>query len=389
MNTINIQHYVPVKIQLGNGKVDTIGKAASELGRIALVVFGKDHAKRERLPDRIRISLEKEGIKPIIFDGVESNARAELIYKGSELAKKENVEMIIGVGGGSVIDTAKAISLASTHKGDFWEYRLSGKLGLPAIKDILLPIITVPTTAGTGSEVTPASVVLKDMQKEVLVSSYMFPKIAIIDPQLATHLSPDLTAKIGIDAFVQSIEPYLSIGAQPWSDMFSKEGMRLSWSYLPQCIQKGQDLNSRAMMALSSINGGFAIISAGVGAIHALSAPLSAHFGIPHGYALSLLMMEVLKFNSVDCTERLADIAEILGVERKGLSSKDAADKGIKKIENFLRSIGLYPTLPLRNFGLNEGHLEQLSIEANNPDMTTNPRRMTQEDIIDIYRRLM
>lgn len=389
MKPIEIQHYIPVRIQLGVGKLETTGKVASEYGKTALIVCGKKYAKQEGITKKIISLLQKEGIRPTLVEGIESNTRSEWVYKGAEIAKKEKVDVIIGIGGGSVMDAAKVISLATTHDGDFWEYRLSGRFGLPGIMSKLIPVITIPTTAGTGSEITPAAVIIKGTQKEVIVSPYMYPKVAIIDPLLTTTLSPKMTAKVGIDALVQSVEPYVSTGANPLSDMFSREGMKMTWMYLPRCMLNGQDLRARTMMSISSVYGGLAIISAGVGAIHALASPLSAHFGLHHGYALSMLMIEVMRYNLPECYERFADIAEILGIERKGLKSEDCANECITQIEIFLRDIGLYPSQPLREFGVKEDHLEQLSKEAVNPDIATNPKKMEHNDIKSIYRKLL
>jgi alcohol dehydrogenase class IV len=387
--TKEFQFFIPVKIFFGENKVEEIGKISKTFGSKALLVLGKSAMLKENVVSKVSRFLEDEGITIEKFNGVGTNPRIEKILEGAKIAKRFKPDTIIGIGGGSVIDTAKAISLAATHEGDLWEYRIRGKLGIEKIEDKMIPIITVPTAFGTGAEITPAAVISKDTSKEVIVSPYMFPKVALIDPTLSLTLPSELTARIGIDAFIQGMEAFVSTNATPMSDIFAIEAIKLSYQYLPICVLNGKNIEARSYQALAALFGGFAISLAGVGAVHALAVPLSGRYNIHHGYALSLILLEVMRHNLDACRARYARLAEILGASKENMNEEELAEEAINRVKLFLENLGLYPPKRLREFGVKEQELRLLAKESLNPDMTTNPKKMTEEEIVDIFQNLL
>lgn len=388
MSNLSFEQYVPVHIIMGVGKIKELGKVVAGAGRNALVVIGSNHLRQSGLLEAIQQDFKSSDIKINIFDDAHSNPRADHVYAGIEIARNVKADVIVGIGGGSAMDTAKAIALGATHEQDFWEYRLSGKFGIAGINANTLPVITVPTTAGTAAEISPAAVITKDGIKEVIVSAHMFPRVSVIDPELAVSLPAKATAQVGVDAFVQALEAYLSKNANLMSDVYATQALRLSWGNLRSCVDNGHDIEARSRLALSSVLGGYAIISAGVGAIHALAAPLSARFNIHHGQAVSLLLPSVLEYNLPSCDGRLTELLNILGIASDNISEAEPAASLVKHIQGFLNSIHLEQSR-LGQYGVKKADLNALAAEAFNPDMTTNPRLMENKDVLNIYESLL
>jgi len=385
----NFQFFIPVRIIVGNGKIKEIGNVAKKFGTKVMLVMGKSSMKEKNIATMVENLLQSHGLTVEIFGGVKTNPRIEKIVEGTKIAKDFKPEVILGLGGGSVMDTAKAISLSATHIGDLWEYRINGKLGIKEIKSVLIPVITVPTASGTGSEITPAAVICNGTSKEVIVSAFMFPKVAVVDPALTTTVPPKLTARIGIDAFAQAIEAYVSTNANSMSDVFAVEAIKLASTYLPRSVSDGEDIEARTKISLSALFGGVSIILAGVGAVHALSAPLSARYNIHHGHAVSILLLEVMRRNLRACMQKYVRVAEIMSSDIKGMSPQKAAERAITETKSLLENIGLYPHPRLGEFGVKEVDLALLARDAINPDMMTNPKKMTTDEIVDIYRELL
>ena len=383
------QFFIPVKILFGPNKIQEIGKTVKCFGSKVLIVVGKSSAQNNGTLKRLKDCIEKEEMKTLVYAGVESNPTLEMVTKGAAKAKDFDPDVIVGLGGGSVLDSAKLISLAATHNDDLWEYRIVGKRSINGITDTMIPIVTVSTAAGTGSEITPAAIMTSGTSKEVFVSPYMFPKTAIIDPMLATTLSPSLTACIGIDAFVQGLEAFVANNATTISDLFAYESVRISYTYLKKAVADPRDVDVRAKVSLAALLGAVSIILAGVGAVHAMASPLSGRYGLHHGKALSLLLPEVMKHNMPACSDKFARLAEAFGLDTKRMSKEDAARNAISTTEEFLKELGLSPVKKLGIYGIAEKDLTRLSDESMNPDMMTNPRKLSKEEVMEIFKAVL
>jgi alcohol dehydrogenase class IV len=383
------QYYVPTKIVFGIGNVEKTGKEVAEIGKRVLVVTGSKSAEESGTLKKVVTNIEKEGIGVKVFKGVTTNPSVEIIEKGTNIASTFKPDAILTIGGGSVHDVGKAISFMATHDGELCDYALMGKKGIPGIKNKTIPLITVPTISGTGAEISPAALVRIENKKEIVVSPYLFPKASIVDPALLVSAPPKVSAQVGIDGFIQGLEAFVSKNAQPFSDVFALEAMKRSIAYLPDVVKNPDDLEARSFIALSAIESVFAIAQAGVGAIHALSDPLSGYYNIHHGLALSILAPEVMEANLDSNTKRFAKVAELFGIDTTKISVKDAAQESISCVKSFLHDVGLSPLPKLREFGVTLEEVDRLVQDAKNPDMFTNPKEMTDEEIMSIYKKLI
>lgn len=383
------QYYVPTKIIFGIENIEKIGKEVSEIGERILVVTGAKSAEETGTLKKVVTNIEKKGIEIRVFKGVTTNPSVEIIEKGTNIASTFKPDAILTIGGGSVHDAGKAISLMATHNGELCDYALMGKKGILGIKNKTIPLITVPTISGTGAEISPAALVRIENRKEIVVSPYLFPKVSIVDPALLVSAPPKASAQVGIDGFIQGLEAFVSKNAQPFSDVFALEAMRLSIAYLPKVVKDPDNLEARSLVALSAIESVFAIAQAGVGAIHALSDPLSGYYNIHHGLALSILAPEVMEINLDSNMERFAKVAELFGTDITTISVEDAAEKSIFCIKSFLHDVGLSPLPRLREFGVTLEGLDKLVQDAKNPDMSANPKEMIDEEIMSVYKKLI
>jgi alcohol dehydrogenase len=289
---------------------------------------------------------------------------------------------VVGIGGGSALDCAKAVAVLAPNNGRAKEY-----LGLNKVPGPGLPKIMVPTTAGTGSEVTFTAVfVRKDLKKkEGMNSPFLYPEIALLDPLLTASLPPGPTATTGIDALCHAIESYTSINASPVSEIFSLEAIRLIAENLRTCVHNGKELDAREAMLLGSLYAGLGLANAGVTAVHSLSYPLGGQFGIPHGLANTLLLLPVMEFNLPGALEKFAVIAEVMGEVVEGLSDRDAACLALDAVESLIADCGI--ETGLETMGIAEVDfpaLADVAMTVARP-LENNPRKVTKEDAIKIY----
>lgn len=378
---------VPTNIRFEMGALVQLGEVGKSLGDHALLVTGCNSSEEAGFLESAVQSLEGRGVVVTVHDGICSNPRIESILEGADKVRENRCNLVIALGGGSVMDAAKLISLASTHAGDLWEYRVTGSYSVTGIRDSVLPVITVPTTAGTGTETSPAALAKRGTAKEVFYSPYLFPKVALVDPSLAVTLPPDLTAQVGLDAIIQGLEAYVSSNATPFSDVFALAAVRIGTSNIRKAVSNGEDLEARAGLALAAIFSFFAINQAGVGAIHALSNPLSGRLDLHHGLAVGILLPSVLRYNLDSNHGKYAKVAEVLGVKTSGLGDAEAAEHAIGAFEELLEGLGL-PT-SLRELGITEIDVPTFAKEAQNPDLATNPKPMDIADIERVYQEIL
>ena len=330
------------KIVFGNGVFDQLPDHIGELGGTQPLVVLDKNLSVAGLKERVTDSFKKAGMKGSIFDKVEGEPPLELADEGARAATAGKCDIVLGIGGGSSMDVAKAVAAITANKGQAKDY-----LGLGNVPGPGLPTIMVPTTAGTGSEVTFTSVFIrKDLnKKEGMNSPYLYPDIALLDPELTLSIPPQVTATTGIDALCHAIESYTSITASPMSEMVSLEAIDLISSNLRTCVHNGSELESRGRMLLGSLYAGLGLAKAGVTAVHSLSYPLGGMYGIPHGLANTLLLPAVMNFNLPGALEKFAVIAEVMGVPTEGLSLNDAAGMAVGAVEDLIDDCGIYDTL--------------------------------------------
>ena len=370
------------KIVFGNGSLLTLASHIKEHhSQNPLIVIDKNIAKTG-LQERIASILVSEGIKFTVYDKIEPEPPIELADEGAAIAIRDKCDSVIGVGGGSAMDVAKAIAVMATNKGAAADY-----LGLNKVPKAGLPKIMIPTTAGTGSEVTFTAVFVRKnlKKKEGMNSPYLYPELALLDPELTLSLPPAPTAYTGLDALCHAIESYTSINSSPMSEMFSLEAISLIAENLRTCVHDGKNIAARERMLLGSLYAGIGLANAGVTAVHSLSYPLGGKFGVCHGLANTILLASVMAFNLPGALEKFADVADAMGECTDGLPTREAAYLAVEAVEALIEDCGIESSI--RDFGVKEDDFPALADVATTVarPLENNPRKMTKEDMIAIY----
>lgn len=330
--------------------------------------------------------IEDAGLDYAIYSDVQADPPEHVVLEAADFAKQENVDIVIGFGGGSSMDVAKLIAILS-HPAQ--HQSLSDLYGVNQATGPRLPLILVPTTAGTGSEVTPISIVTTgETTKTGIVAPILFADTAILDATFTQNLPPLITAATGIDAMVHAIEAYTSkIKKNPYSDMLAKHALKLLNANLQRVLDDGQDLDARQNMLVGSMLAGQAFANAPVGAVHALAYPLGGHFHISHGHSNALVLTEVMKFNTPDAKTLYAELMCWLDPQSKGCHD-GLTDLFIDHFNNHLVKSGL--TLKLKQLGIPEHMLMIMAEDAMKQSrlLQNNPRELTLEDAYNIYQAI-
>jgi len=376
----------PTKIIYGAGVVDTIGDEVKNFNaKKAMIVTDKGIIKAGLL-EKIKESLHASGLQLLIFDEVEPNPKDINVEKGAALATKEKVDLLIGVGGGSSMDTAKGIGLLVTNGGSIRDY-----WGLDTVSKPALPIITVPTTAGTGSEVTFWAVIddtSKDPTvKESVGSRLICPRLALVDPLLTLGLPSALTASTGMDALTHAIEAYTATLATPFSDALAMESIRLIADNLRKAYADGNDVDARDGMMLGSLMAGVAFFNSDIAGVHCMAEAIGGLYDTPHGIACAIFLPYVMEYSLIGNLERYADIAEAMGENIDDMSLRDAAIMSVKAVMTLMDDIGIPSP---QEVGVKKEDIVQLSrISSGNVSVESNPRKLLEEDFVKIFKKSM
>lgn len=373
----------PRDIIYGEDAVDLTGAKSLKLGKKVLIVTGKHSSKKTGALDRVSDSLKKSGLEYIIFNKVESDPSVNTVRLGVETAKEENIDVIVALGGGSALDASKAISAVTTNGGDILDYEKK----TPEVDGI--PIVAVPTTAGTGSEVSKYSIITDTERKikMLIASDFLIPKVSILDPKLTKMMPPSVTAATGMDAFTHAIEAYISKAAQPISDMYAIKAIELITDNLVKAILKEDDMEARGNMLLGQMYAGLAFSNSSTALVHSMSRPLGAYYKVPHGLANALLLPEVMKFNRAACSEKFKVVAEAMGENIEGKSIREVSYIAIESIKNLFLETGLPKSL--KEVGVDKNNFEKMAKDAMESKTTAlNPRRPEVEQLIEIYKTI-
>lgn len=379
----------PVKLIFGSGSLEKLGEAASGLGTKALIVTGKTSARKYGILQKTGELLAQSKIESIPFEEVTPNPLSTTVNKGVEVAKKEGCDLIVGIGGGSAMDTAKAIAICAVNKGEITDYQPGGKYeDQPPEKT--LPVIEITTTAGTGSEYNRFLVITnaETNEKPGIGFESTYPALSIVDPELMKTVPADVTTDTGVDVLFHALEAYLGNDANMYTDMIAAEAIRLTVANLKTAIDDGENMEARTKMAWANTLAGQAIDIAGTVPIHGAGHPLSGHFNLTHGQTLSALGVTYLEHNHQANPEKFASLSKLLGYEGEGLSTEELAAKSPEALKNFLQSVG-------RDFKigdmveLDDAKIKELARDTFKTMMGTienNPRPLEVEDIERLYR---
>jgi alcohol dehydrogenase class IV len=366
----------PPKITFGCGKLSELGEETKTFGRKVLIVTGHSAIRKSGTLERSLDILGGSGVDAVLFEKVESDPSLQTVDEATKLARDEKCDAVIGIGGGSPIDAAKAIASMVKQPGTIWEYH-AGK----EVEREGLPFIAVPTTAGTGAEVTK-NAVLSDAEKLIkksVRSPLMIAKVAIVDPELTLSLPPDVTAYTGMDALTQAIESYVTKSSNAITDSFALKAVELIYHNLPDAVKNGSDIRSREKMALGSLLSAMAFSNSGLGAVHGLAHPIGIRFRVPHGLACAILLPYVMELNIGAKTDKFDDIAAVIGCER--------AEDTPEAIRELLRVIGIPESFA--NCGISDDDLPYIIAGSRSNSMSKNPRTLTDQDLEVLIRRVM
>ena len=375
------------RIIFGEGVFHESAELARQMGQRILIVSGI----RGEFVDSLVKNLEKLGCESSIFE-VNTEPSVNSLMLGLDTAKKNACDVVLSLGGGSAIDTGKVISIMATNPGEILDYlEVIGKgkeIQVPGI-----PLIAIPTTAGTGAEVTRNAVIGSPEQgvKVSLRSSFMLPRVAINDPELTYSLPPDVTAFTGMDALTQLIEPFVSLNANPMTDSLCKDGIVKVAQSLKKVYLDGQDQAARRDMGLASLFGGLALANAKLGAVHGFAGPIGGMFSIPHGTVCARLLGVVMDVNiralkerqpTNPASQRYQEIARIL----TGSEKADVID-GVKWIDDLCVSLHI-PSLAEQGLS-RESIPELVEMAAKSSSMRGNPIQLTQDELGEILERVL
>lgn len=371
------------KIIFGNGSFDMLGDNIRELRASRPLIVLDRNLSKNGLKEKIADICGKSGVKATIFDRqVEAEPRLEVADEGVKAAQKGKCDSVVGIGGGSAMDIAKAIAVLTANNGKAVDY-----LGLNKVPGPGLPTIMVPTTAGTGSEVTFTAVFVRQdlKKKEGMNSPYLYPDVAVLDPVLTLTLPPVSTASTGIDALCHAIESYTSVNASPMSEMFSLDAILLISENLRTCVHDGSNLEARQKTLLGSLYAGLGLANAGVGAVHSLSYPLGGKYGVSHGLANTVMLPHVMSFNLPGALEKFTIIAEAMGEIIDDMPLREAAYLAVEAVQSLIEDCGIYTTLEDLNIPEEDfPELAKVAMTVARP-LENNPRKVTIEDAIEIY----
>jgi alcohol dehydrogenase class IV len=371
------------RIVMGPGSVNRLTEEFKRLGGSKAMVVTDPGLVAAGIVGRVEDSLAAAGIVVSRFDAVDPDPSYEIAVRAADATRVAGADIVIGLGGGSALDVAKVAAALVTNSDPVTSY-----FGIDLIPRPGLPVILVPTTAGTGSEVTPIAILsdYTEKLKKGIVSPRLFPAVAMLDPELTVGLPPAVTAATGMDALIHAVEAYTSKNASRVTDMFAIEAMSLIMENLRAAFADGTNLDARAKMLEGSLLAGIAFANAGVTAVHAFAYPIGAEFHIPHGVANSMMLSSVMEFNMLGHLPKFANMAQVFGENIEGLSQRDAAATAVES----LRTLAMDLNIPagLSQFGVTEGDIPGLAggVMKVTRLLANNPRQLTLEDAVRIYR---
>jgi alcohol dehydrogenase class IV len=366
---------LPAVIHFGWGAVEKLRDEAPRLGRRAMLVTGRSAMKRTGIADRVSRLLSAAGVDVVPFDEVESDPSGSTIDRGAARAKSENCDLVIGLGGGSPMDAARAVAGLVGLGGSIIDYVRGKAIDRPG-----LPLINVATTAGTASEITMVAVVL-DEERQIKIgmrSPFWFARAAITDPELTMTMPPAITAGTGLDALTHAAESYLSTGATPPSEALALRSIALVGEHLRAAVADGSNRPAREGMAMASMIAGMAFANTGLGLAHGLAHPIGARYRVPHGACCGRLLPHVMRHNASVVPERVAAIGAAL--TRTPITDPQLAAAAV---ESLLRDVGV-PS-GVADLGISAPEIATLAKDTLLVGaIRTNPRKVTEEDALKV-----
>ncbi|MFO7803244.1 MAG: iron-containing alcohol dehydrogenase [Desulfovermiculus sp.] len=374
----------PPTIHFGPGSAAQVGPEAKRQGATRVLVVTDPVLQKAGVVEPVINSLNETGVTPVVFDGVDAEPTLAHVDEGLDILQQENCNLIVACGGGSPIDAAKAIAIRAVNEG-----QISDFMGIDKIPEPGLPVLALPTTAGTGSEATMVTIITdtKTDVKMLIMSPHLMPNAAIVDPLLTLKCPRHITAGTGLDALTHAIEAYVSVKAQPMSDVLALSAVQLINTYLPRAWANPDDIEAKTQTHLGSLQAGMAFTNSSVALVHGMSRPIGANFHVPHGVSNAALLGVVTDFSLIGAPERYARLAEAMDLPMAGLSVFQAAKLCADRTRELIEQLKI-PSLT--ELGVSKDKLEPLvhkmtedAIASGSPG--NNPRKATQEEIAELY----
>lgn len=370
----------------------TFGKnAAKELPRIlkefkaknVMVVYDAG-VKMAGIAEKVLAEVEKADVKVTVFDGVIPNPTNEVVEEAAEIAQRENIDVFVAVGGGSSIDLTKAVNILMTNPGPIGQY---GGIGL--VKESVLPLIAIPTTAGTSSEITNV-VALTDTKavcKYVIIDNKIVADKVIADPEFTKTMPAGVTAATGMDAITHAVESYISNMSTALTEYHSIKALQIFHEYLPKAVANGSDMEAREKMMLGCLIAGFGFSNANLGLVHGIAHTLSAHFHLAHGVANATVLPYVMEYNADSCPEKMINLAKAIDLPVSGDLAKDKYLLS-KELLKMTKTVGIKT---LSELGVEEKDFEMIAEDVlKEPVLGFNPKQgVTKEDVISILKKAL
>lgn len=375
----------PRRVHCKDGAVKDVPELIKDMGKKHALIFTDPFMSTTPLVKDLEADLVKNGIDVHIFSKIQANPVVAAVEEAAEYMKEIKPDVLVCVGGGSPIDAGKVANVVYTHGGKAKDYDIAIG-GIMKIKPILLPLIAIPTTAGTGTEVTMVGV-LTDVERQTkfgVLSPLLIPDIAVLDPQATVSMPPGLTANTGIDALTHCIECYTSNCDFPPAQGLALEGIRMISQNLRRAVADGKDIEARQAMLLASMMAGTAFSLGGLGVCHAMAHQLSAFFDMPHGMANAILLPHVMEYNLKVAEDKFADIAAAMGADVSGKSKSEAAKLALDLVKQLAADVNAPKYLDDGKATKDKipGMVERAMLD--NP-ITQNPQKPTEEEVANIY----
>ena len=381
---LSFNYFGPTKIIFGIDASKDVEIEMSSLGGTKAVVVTDQGIMKAGLIDHIVKALGSKCVG--VFSDVPQDTGVEVVDAGASFAKKNGADIVVSVGGGSVIDTAKGMCILLTEGGTLRDFN-----GVQLLSRPQTPHVAIPTTAGTGSEVTNVAVIMdKEMgQKRLVVENFNVPRLAILDPKMTAKLPKLMTAGTGMDAMTHAVEALHAMPHEPITDGLALHAIRLLHRYLPICVENGNDLVARGQVQIAATIAGWAFGIAGVGNVHALAHSIGAVAHVPHGIANGILLADCMEFNIESCPEAYALVAEACGVREKGMDDMDAARAAITAVRQFSKKIG-HPQRLSEMKVKEDDIVKAAEMSLGDGAILNNPRLVLEaSEMLEIYRKVL
>lgn len=376
---------LPTRITFAVGAVETLPAEVQALGGTSVLLVSDPGLVAAGVVDRVTRLLRESGLDPAVFTDVEPEPDAKGVMAAAELARTSGADIVVGVGGGSALDTAKSAALMARNPGHIRDF-----VGLNVPSEPGLPVIALPTTAGTGSECAIWSVISEKEKSDKygIGGRNMTATVALCDPELTLTLPVRQTVGTGADALAHALESYVNKATQPISEALSEKSIELIAGSLRQAVFHGADLEARSNMMIAATMAACAFAPTRLGLAHAMAMPLGALAKIPHGDVIAILLPEVMRFNVVAAQPKFAEIARLFGIDTRGMTLRQAADAGVAAASDLLSDIGAPSKLSA--YGVTEADLPELAADSmTSGNVVVNPRPTRAEDLVEIMRRCL